>query len=173
MNTFIIGIIAGIISGILASIIAHLIVYLSKPRIEISENIAKQNGDNGPEYRIKIVNKSKAYAKDLSIQVNLIHYGTAINGTILSAEPLKLARNDIAFIEPYNKNDLESKYAIRIRILSDLKSRWQDDTIDYIEAKVFCTNEFTGAGKVFSQKYSKKLLIKEGVFAAGKSTDII
>lgn len=172
LNSFLIGIISGVISGIIASFVVQLIIYLSKPNIIISDNIAKQNGPNGPEYRIKIVNKSKAYAKDLSVQVNIMSRENAINGNLLSAKPLPLVRKDISYIEPFDKKDEDTKYAIRVRINSDLENVWKDDKTNYVEIKVFCTNELTSAGKVFSKEYKKKVLIKEGEFEAGQSMDI-
>lgn len=171
-TSFLIGTISGVLSGIIASFIVQLVVYLSKPSIIISDNIAKQNGPDGPEYRIKIVNKSKFYAKDLSLQVNIINRENIVNGNLLSAKPLSLVRKDISYIEPFDKKDEDTKYAIRVRINADLEETWKNDRTDYVEIKVFCTNELTGAGKVFSKEYKRKVLIKEGEFEAGTSMSI-
>lgn len=62
--SLIIGIISGIFSGVLSSIIAQIIFRMDKPKILISDKIAK-NEQN--EYRIKVVNKSKKYAKNMMI----------------------------------------------------------------------------------------------------------
>lgn len=166
-------IVSGVISGIIASLGAQLIIHISKPKIVISDEISKEIINGKPEYRIKIINKSKFYAKDMSIQVQLVSRTNAPDGDLFFTKPIPLVRKDISYIEPFNKNDKDAKYAIRVRLDANIEEIWKDDTYEYIEIKVFCTNDFNGAGKIFSKEYKKRTKIVVGSFETKESTKIV
>lgn len=166
------GLISGLISGILASLIAQIIIRATKPKIRISNNISKQLVDGSYEYRFKVVNLSKSYAKNLIISPQLITTVNAQDGPLITTKPLPLMRKDIKFIAPYNKRDGNSTYAVRFRLNCNLEEIWEEDDYTSLEITVFCENEQNGCGKMFQQLYRKKDTIVEGSFKTGKSTDI-
>lgn len=170
----VVGLISGVISGIIASIIAQLIFRLNKPKIEISNDIAKCEKQDGTfEYRIKIVNKSKQYVKNMKVFAHLVTNHNAPDGNLLTVEPVHISRNDISFIEPFDEKDQNALYAIRLRIESELENLWGDDSITYLEIKIFCENEKNGCGKVFSNIYRTKKSIIVGTFETKTSMTII
>lgn len=167
------GLISGLVSGILASLIAQLIIRATKPKINISNNISKQLVNGSHEYRFKVVNLSKSYAKNLIVSAQLITIINAPDGPLITTRPLPLTRKDIKFIAPYNKHDINSTYAVRFRLNCNLEEMWESDDYTSLEITIFCENEQNGCGKMFQRLYRKKDTIVEGTFKTGKSIEIV
>lgn len=170
---FLIGrIVEGIIVGIVSSFIFQIINRTRKPKILIADKISKTTVNNKVEYRIKIVNLKRHYIKNMKIYVMLADKHISANHTVVKTIPLKISQADILFIDPYDKNDREGKYAIRIGIQDNLEKMWTDETHMYLNIKVYCENEKSSSGAVYEKSISKDC-IQEGIFDFGKSTKII
>lgn len=171
--SIIIGLISGLFSGVLSSIIAQLILKTQKPRLNISDSIAKKAAEEGYEYRIKVVNRTHHYVKNMIIYAQLITNINSVDGTLLKVQPISLVHKDITFIEPYNKSDDSALYAIRLRLTDNLEKLWNEDDHTYLELKIYCENESNGSGKVFKKVYNKKsIAIIEGEFKTKRSMEI-
>lgn len=154
--SFLIGMTSGLISGVISSIIASVIIKRNKPQILISDSIAKSQRDSNPsEYRIKVINKSKHYAKNVKVSAHLMTTTNAVGGELLVVQPIQIVYKDIDLIDPYCKTDDNARYAIRIRLDDKLEELWDDDHT-YLEIKIYCENETNGSGKVFRKVYYKK-----------------
>lgn len=152
-----IGMFSGIVSGVLSSIIASILLKKSKPKLIISSEIAKSIDDKGNyNYRVKIVNQSKSYVKIVSICAYLMTRTNAEGGSVLNSKPVKIINKNIGFIDPYNEEDTDSKYAIRIGLDCNLEKIWTEDQFTFLEIKICCENESNGSGKVFCKCYNKK-----------------
>lgn len=155
--SFIIGIVSGLISGIISSIIANVLIKKNKPNLLISDKFSKsKNNSSNYEYKIKVINKSKEYLKNVKISAQLMTSINAVGGVLLSVKPVHIVYNDINLIDPYNKDDENARYAIRIRLDDNLEKIWDDDNHTYLEVKIYGENESNGSGKVFRQVYNKK-----------------
>ena len=176
--SYIIGLISGIFSGVLSSIIAQIIFLRSKPKLTISDSISKsivtdhKTQKQHPEYKIKIINNSKYYVKSLKIYTRLIKTNNIEGGINLVIYPIKIVYSNIDIIDPYDSNDADARYAIKIRLVDNLEELWIDDTY-YLEIKIYCENAINNSGKVFIKEYRTKKSIKEGSFKANKSLDIL
>ncbi len=168
---FLTGLISGLISGVISSIVAQLIFKIQKPKLEISDNILKETVNGVPEYRFKVVNNSKEYAKNIDIVVQWICVKKTPNGNLITTRPVSLARKDIKFINPYNKSDENNTYAVRYRFDCDLEKEWIEN--NSLEVSIFCENEQNGCGKMFRKVYKNPSCIIEGSFENGKSTRIV
>ncbi len=164
----------GIIAGVVSSFITHILMRFSKPKIKIAEQIAKSKTANGWEYRFKIVNLSRAYAKNVRIQFEMVTDIIGNGGTISKVYPIRLMRENIDFIEAYSKKDTNANYAVRFALKDNLDDIWTDDNYSYLRLKFYCENESTGVGKVFVQKFQKKnKSIRVGKYMFGKSCEIV
>lgn len=167
-------ILIGIFAGIISSLISHVLLRFSKPRIKIAKQIAKSKKGSGYEYRFKIVNLSRSYAKNVRIQFEMVTDVIGKGGTISRVIPISLVRDNIDFIDEYRKKDKNANYAVRFAIKDDLEDIWVDDEYSYLRLKFYCENESSGCGKVFVQKYEiKSNSIKEGAYEFGKSCEIV
>lgn len=167
-----VGIISGLISGLLSSLIMQIITRINKPRIKISDQIACKKNDSGEnEYRFKIVNLSRSYAKNMLVLAELVNVTNDGSGTVSKVSPLTLARDDIRIIKPYSNNNDNKDYAIRFRLLENLEKVWVDAEHTHVQITVYCEKERSGVGKVFEKKYYRRDII-QGSFITGKSTEI-
>ncbi len=173
LNEVLVSVGVGLVAGVVSSMASHLLLSLTKPRIKLSDKISKKVTQEGIEYRVKVVNLSRHYAKNVKVILELVTRQVGMGGQILKVEPIPLARPDVNFIEPYNKKDRDALYAVRFQISSPLENVWQDDENTFLLLTLYCESEFNGAGKVFSQEYAfRRNSIKEGDFRFGKSCEI-
>ena len=164
------GLFSGIISGIVASIILNNYYWNQKPKLLISDKIAK-NSKN--EYRIKIVNKSRFYVTNVFVQVQLVTITLGNGGNILNATNIEIPKPIIQIINPYSKKDTDAPYAIRLAVSKDLEEIWKDDAHTYLKLIIYCSNEHNNASKLYEKIYYKKEnCIKFGEFEFGKSINI-
>ena len=135
-----VSIITGVISGVISSIIATCIIgvyYKSKkPRIIISNKIAKNDLD---EYRIKIVNKSPFYLSNVIVHARLITILNGMGGNVISVQNLDVPPAHIQLIDPYSTDKSNSSYAIWIGISKMLDTIWTDDSITSLKVTVYCS----------------------------------
>ncbi len=88
---FISSVTSGIISGIVASIIMNAYLRSKKPKILISDRIARN--DVG-EYRIKLINKSKFYVTNMVVQARLISTSVGNGGNIISSKETDIKQSN-------------------------------------------------------------------------------
>ena len=173
MSNFLLPIIIGIISGIVSTALFHCLLKFTKPNIIISDCIEKRIVDQKPVYHIKVVNLRKRNAVGIKLYLYLVHAENGHDGTILRYEQMEIHDGGIPYIDPYDKKDSTSKYAIRLELPNQLLDIWKDDRIQYLRFGIYCVDEFTGSEKFFSQEYRQHSKIIEGKFKTGKSLEIV
>ena len=152
----------------------HSILKLTKPKIIISDQIAKRIGDDGKAiYHIKVVNLRKKFVVNVMPYLDLAHSENGPGGTILRLKALNVDARKIPFIDPYDHRDTDSKYAVRFEIHENLDEVWQNDTTQFLRLLIFCVDEFSGSGKFFEKKYYQRSCIVSGKFKTGKSVEVI
>ena len=173
--TLLVGLVTGLISGIIASVLFSMLSRCFKPKIVIADKIAKSFDGLTPVYKVKFVNHSRYYAKNVHITAQFIDRQNAHsdNGVIVQTRPLKFVRTDFRFVEPYNPSDKDARYAVRLKFLDDVEKCWTDPNHTALEISVYCENEMNGVGKVFKKVYQRPNVIVEGIYDTGKSTKII
>lgn len=163
-------IISGVVSGIIASVILNQYYWNKKPKLLLSDYIAK-NSNN--EYRLKIINKSKFYVTNIFIQVQLVTVTNGNGGSILNVQNLDIPYKMLHVINPYKKDDLNCNYAVRFAISKNLEEIWKDDQHTYLKLIIHCSNEHNNASKLYEKIYYKKSkCIKNGEFKAGDSIEV-
>ncbi len=167
------GILVGVVSGVISAAVFHVIMKYTVPSISISDEIEERQGKNGKEYRIKIVNNRKRYVNNVKIYADLVHYENGPNGTVVRIGEVKVHNEDIPYIDPYDEKDVYCKYAVRCRFADDVLDMWKGDKQKHLQVRVFCTDEFSGAGKVFSKEYRQSSCVVSGSFKTGTSMEIV
>lgn len=163
-------IITGVVSGLISSIIIFVFWQLQKPKIEISKVISRNS--NG-EFRVKIVNKTRHYVSDISVQLQVVRRTNGHNGYVNNIYNLDMPYSEILFINPRKDVKKSTDHAIRFVLPADLETHWTDDKEISLKLIVHCFNEFKTASKTFEQCYYRKECIKDGEFVCGDSMEII
>lgn len=90
--------IIGIISGIVSSVIIYLLVFCVKPKIKISDDIARYTDENDNDvYRIKIINKS--YFSVFNLNYSL-HYCCKQPDGIIHIIEIEPQKSSLRYISP-------------------------------------------------------------------------
>lgn len=164
--------IIGIISGLFSAFLFHCIKKLSMPKVHISPVIEKREVDGIMKYHIKIVNVRRRFVVNVEPYLELVHQSNGSDGPVLRVKVLPTSAEMIPYIDPYRKQDSDKKYAVRYELPNDLLELWNDDSNKYLMFKIFCTDAFSGSGKLFCKEYRQHSCIIAGQFKTGKSMDI-
>lgn len=108
-------IVSGIISGLISTGIIYFLLFKWKLRFSISPQISKSPNDG--DWRIKIVNLSRAHAVNLNYSISICIRGS---DNIAHIIPVQLVKMPITDIQKYQAGVL-SDYAIRIAFRFDEK----------------------------------------------------
>ena len=166
----IIAIFVGIFSSLIASVFFYLLLYRTRPKIEISDKIAKT--PSGKSYVIKVINKSKRDAIDIKAELLLMKSVNVSNGIIWRRKKIPLNREYLFVLNKFSNNDQETNYAFRFTTNEDIEKLWNDEN-QYLFFQVYAKDELSGFGKVFSKKYYRKnSAIKKGRFKLGDTFEI-
>lgn len=173
--TWVVGLVTGLLSGIAASVLFAMMSRWFKPKIVIADKIAKTYQGQTSVYKVKFVNLSRHYAKNVHIIAQLIECQNpdSETGVIVQTKPLKFVRTDFSFVEPFDRKDKEERYAVRLVFQNNIEEVWKDPIHHSLEILIYCENEMNGAGKVFKRIYRTPKSIIEGTYETGKSTKII
>jgi len=162
-------IIVGVLSGFIASGIFLLFLRSLRPNIHISPEIAVNNN----KYTIKIINKSQRNAVDIRVELLLVQSKNVPGGSIISTNTIQLNKDKAFILAGYDSNDTDAKYARRFNTDEDLHGMWNNKDIQYLIFRIYCHDEVSGFGKVFSSEYrTKRNSLISGQFHFGNDLSI-
>ena len=161
----------GVVSGIVSAIFIGLFWQISRPRIRISAEIAKNRKN---EYRIKIINNSRFFSvADVRFFLQVVKQVNGQNGNILRTFNVELPYPYLLSISPQKRNDPYDEYAVRLVLPMNLESVWKEDEHMQLKLTVFCSNEFHTSSRMYIKTYYKKNCIKDGEFECANSMKIV
>lgn len=161
--------IIGIISGIVSSVIIYLLVFQVKPKIKISENIARYTNENGDNiYKIKVINKSFFAVFNLSYSLHYCHRQPDGIIHIIEIEPLK---SSLFYISQKCFFDKDNKHAVRISYNID-KDKYPLDENSYLKFTIIATHSFTNTTSYKEATYNRDDII-DGMFETGDSMKVL
>lgn len=167
-------ILIGVITSLIGSVAFLMVLWLFKPRIRISKDIAHFNHKKAGEvWAIKIINPSKIFSlHNVSISLySISEYGVlgGKNGHLTKIDLLKERIEFIPRIKPKEK-DNEAAYARLLFTNEDLNKIFDDD--ESLIFHVYAKHELSGFSKVFQKRYYSKAVIKNGKFAHGNDFSV-
>jgi len=167
-----------VVIGVLSSVIASLI-FLSfltriRPKLEISDQIAKGKSLTTEDiiYKIKVINKTRRPIINVKAQLHLVTPIVVPGGILLKSKEIPLKRSEVMYIEKFGPNDEQAKYAFRFTTYEKIEDIWKDDRQSFLRFRIIATDSISGFTKAFSKDYHTKNLIKEGEFEFGNSIGI-
>jgi hypothetical protein len=146
----------GISSSLFASIIFLLFLRRLRPNIEIATQIAYYDKDGKKRYTIKLINTSNRNIVDIRAELLLVKSTNVPGGAIFNTTNIKLTKNSAFVLDAYDKNDKEAKFARRFVTEENLDDLWFNEDIDFLIFRIYCHDETSGFGKVFTKKYRTK-----------------
>lgn len=163
----------GVGASFVASVVFWLALFRVRPKIVISDKIAKGLTDDGDTaYRIKIVNKSRRSAVDLHVAVYRDTYRNVPDGQVHRLKPLKIRSTPGYMLHGYRCRDAESRYALRLRIDEDVDQVWTDDSIQSLVVRIYARDSMSGAYRHFEHAYTQRTCITPGSFHKGDSFEV-
>ena len=166
MNSLLDTIVSGIISGIMASFCYAMVMFLVRPRIKISEDIAKWRD----VYYVKVVNKTFSTITDLDYSLYYcVHHADGVS-TTTEIKPIKekliLISKNNPLRKKYSDNALQLTYKI------DMNKFPLNDEDRCLEFHVLGNHCFSNTKKCVKQIFFRKN-VKEGIFETGNSVNVL
>ncbi|WP_138432380.1 hypothetical protein [Winogradskyella algicola] len=181
----------GIISGVVAAVVYYYIMKSIKPKIEISDHIAKEKklDENGNhikdehgnlqyEYVLKIINRTKSNIEDVSYQMFIMEdwfEGPTVGNKNYEARDIAFKkRNSVKFIVgTKEKNTTYFDNCRQIALNGNLEKEW-DKNNEWVEFQIVSYHSKSGSRKVHKMKYTdRKSHIVCGKFNSGETMEII
>lgn len=174
MIDYLVSVSIGVLSSFVASLIFLLFLTRVRPKIEISDKIAKSVSPTGePIYRIKIINKTRRSIINVKAELQLVTPTVTPGGIIQKTKTIPLKRSEIMEISKFDLKDKTAGYAFRFVIYENLEELWKDETRSFLRFRVYAVDSLSGFGRVFVKEYhTKRNSIKEGDFEFGNSLEI-
>jgi hypothetical protein len=174
MADYVVPIILGALSSLIASVLFLLFLTRLRPRVVISECIAKGMDSKGePIYRIKVINRTRVPIINVRVQLHFMRPTVVPGGLIYISKEITFQRSDILELSPFDLKDNTAAYAYRFRSYEDISKLWNDDTQAYLRFRLYATHSVSGFSRVFRKDYqTKRNTLKEGDFAFGNSTEV-
>jgi hypothetical protein len=166
----------GVICGITASIIIVYFLRCIKPKILISEKIAKGKSSNGEiEYKIKILNMRSRSIIDVIAELYIIKPLKVPLGLIPEHSQVKLKIEKLMEIAGKNKKVRRELYEGANFIFltyENIETILSDESDTYLLIRIGTTDSFSGVRKVFTKEFFHKNDIIIGEFEKGQSVKI-
>ena len=167
METFV-TIILSVPVGIITSFIFLLIIYqLSRPRIQISNEISHFKSDY---YQIKVNNKTKFEIINVKAKLFRVKVSNIANGTLKTHFEIKLENNELFTLGRYESTSSHEDYGWRFKTKEDLRKYIQDG--DFIKFQIIAQNSYSNAIKVFEKRFDTLNQITEGTHVYGTEMTI-
>ena len=164
-------ILLGVASSVVASTIFLIFLRNMRPNLVIAREIAFMENGNESKYIFKVINKGRRNIVDIRGELLLVKTNNVHGGAILDTKALK--EYEAFIISKYDKHDDDAKYARRFKFSNDLNAIWEDDKVQFLIFRIYCHDETSGFGKVFTQEYRvKRSSIIQGEFNFGDSLKI-
>lgn len=163
----------GVFGSIIASMIFLAALRSFRPKLEISNVIARNKSDGVKKFTIKILNKGKRSVVDLRFELLLMTKQSIKGGELRKATVIPLAKNHAFILYGFSHGDREFRYARRINISDDLDKTWRTDDQQYLLFRVYAHDEVSGLAKLFETEFrTKRNSIEDGIFTGGDTFEV-
>jgi len=173
MLNYLLAIIIGVSASLVASFMFLLFLSRVKPKIVISDQIAKGKDSAGKQlYMIKVINRGRRPIIHIEASLFLVTPLTVPHGITREHKNIQLTTSRIMEVSKLNLKDKWASYECTLSTYEDIEDLWKDDT-QFLRFKVYAADSYSGFGRVFTKDYyTKRNSIKEGDFKFGNSLEI-
>ncbi|MDQ1247755.1 MAG: hypothetical protein QG597_2126 [Actinomycetota bacterium] len=163
----------GALSSTIASLIWLLMLRRVRPRIEISPFIAEESINDSPQWRLKLINRSRRAAVDISIEIVLIRAQSAANGSVNMTRAIPVGRLPLMLPGKRWRSGSDDN-CYRIRIHANPGNLLTPDDGRYLRVRIMARDEVSGVGRLFEQRYAYLATsIVKGRFSKGQHFQVL
>jgi hypothetical protein len=163
----------GVLSSLIASFLFLAFLFVLRPKLVISECIARTTHDGAKVFIIKMVNRTWWKLYDIHAELAHVKFENATGGQNVYSQRLNLLKSHIWSINCLHswRTDVNAEYAVLFVCLDDLDTLWSSDTM--IEFRIMARHSFSGFSGIYRRRFYKpRSAIKDGSFKFGNSLDI-
>ena len=173
MNDYLLAIIIGVLSSFVASLMFLYFLNMLRPKIIISEQIAKYYNMEDVEYQIKIINKTRRNIMNVQAHLFLITPTEISGGIIEKNDEIQLRTKTLTDMAKYNDKDETANNVFRFICEENIEEDLNENKNSFLRFKISATDSLSGCTSAFSKDYKTiEKSIKEGEFEYGKSLKI-
>jgi hypothetical protein len=151
MINYILAVIIGVLASVIASTIFFLFLSRLKPKIVISDQIAKKDLNGRIAYRIKTINKTRSELLNIKARLDLVTPKADIGGMTRTIKKVPLKASEIMTMNKFNLKDKEVRYVFRFTTYEDIESFLQDD-FSYLRFRIYAVHSFSGFGALIQER---------------------
>ena len=160
--------------GVVGSGIFFLLLSRLKPKVQISDCIAKGKNTRGEDtYRIKVINRSSRSIADIRAELQVIR-GSIEGQCVQRTEKIDLRRQDPMIIGAFSRDPENTDYAFRFITYKSLDQLLEDSSVTAFRFRIFCRDLMSGFGTLHSKTYLRdEKIIVPGDFRRGDTFEVI
>jgi hypothetical protein len=168
-------ILLAIITGIFSSLVASTVWLFAfsrvRPKITISEKIAKTLDTSGyPIYKIKIINQTKRPIVSVRARLTVSSPAVVPNGFVTTTRSIELKTSEVFSLRKFDLSDKEANYAFRFITYENLDEIWTNDKVSYVVFRIYAVDSLSGLGKMYERQFRlKRNSIVDGDFEFGNT----
>jgi hypothetical protein len=166
-------IVVGLLSGVVSSFAFLALLFSMRPKVAISDLIARTIYDGQKAFVIKIINRTWWRLYDIQAELAHLKFENVTGGQNVYSKPLDLKKNHIWAVNSRHawRSDVNAEYAVLFVCLSDLDTLWTSDSM--LEFRVMARHSFSGFSSLMKRRfYRAQSSIREGAFKFGNSLEI-
>ena len=166
-------IVIGLLSSIIASFNFLILMFMMRPKVVISDLIARTIYDEKKAFVVKIINRSWWKVYDIHAELVYLKFENVTGGQNLSLKHLTLTKDHLWSTNRFSRwqRDTNAEYAALYVCLDDLDALWSNDSM--IEFRVIAKHSFSGFIRVIKRRYYRaRSTIRDGSFKFGNSLEI-
>ena len=170
MNVIAVGFVTGVLGSLVASGLFLRFMLSLRPRIEISPQIGRMQGETRTYYIIKFINKTAVDLINVQMEFRRLIRHKVEGGYVNDTVGIALKRSNIMVLYKFDHNDKEVQYAFRALTYEDLHAACGPDC--KLDFRIYAAHSVSGFGKVFHWQYKSSDII-DGDFLFGNTLEII
>ncbi len=155
--------------GILVSFLFVKLVYLRRPTVLVSKEIALTHDafDDQWKYRIKVINKTRVDIVDNTAQLQLVRWDSGH----MQSRTLKLHQPTPLVIRRYERNSPDELWAYRFTASFDQLAELDGVKFSHVRFRMVCRHAVSAATTLVEQLYTPDDIV-EGAFPDGDSLTV-
>jgi len=163
----------GFVSGLFTSAVFVYIMYGQRPKLILSDKVAKTTLGDSTYFSFKVINAGKRDAVTVSAELLLIQPHPVEGGIGYNVIEIPLLRNQLFHLRPVAKVGTRFGGVFEFITDADLEEEWRKFKGSYLLFRVFAQDSLSLFSRVYNSEYARmEETIVVGRFAKGASMEI-